>query len=71
MPIRPPPRHYSCPACSWSKTVAPTSDVLIAGRDHFDACPKCGHAPLDSAPASALPAGIAQIANNLEKWLKR
>jgi hypothetical protein len=45
--------------------------VLLPGHDHFDACPKCGHAPLDSKPVSSLPANIAQIANILEKWLKR
>lgn len=47
------------------------SDVLLPGHDHFDACPKCGHTPLESKPASALPAGIAQFISTLEKWLKR
>ena len=71
MPIPPPPRHYHCPACSWSKTVAPASDVLVPGHDHFATCPKCGYAPLDSKATVAMPAGFSQIANTLEKWFKR
>lgn len=70
MPVRPAPTHYHCPACGWSKTAAPTSDVLIPGHDYFHNCPKCGHAPLDTK-ALPLPAGIVQIANTLEKWFKR
>ena len=71
MSIRPPPRLFRCPACGWSKTVTPASDVLVRGRDHFDACPQCGHAPLSSKAQPDLSAGVGPIANMLEKWLKR
>ncbi|MDR1613190.1 MAG: hypothetical protein LBT97_10490 [Planctomycetota bacterium] len=60
MPIRPPPRTYVCPACGWSKTVAPRSDVLIPGRDHFSVCPKC-HGPLKSRPANAIEQLFAEV----------
>lgn len=68
MPIRPQPRHYQCPACAWSKTVAPKSDALGPG-DFFDTCPACGHAPLDSKAADALQALTAQVLNELQRWL--
>ena len=71
MPIRPLPRLFRCPACGWSKTVTPASDALVRGRDHFDACPQCGHAPLSSKAQPDLSAGVGPIANMLEKWLKR
>ncbi|MDR2092140.1 MAG: hypothetical protein LBP58_02325 [Azoarcus sp.] len=50
MPVRPHPITYECPACGWSKTVAPQSDCLIAGRDCFDACPECGNENLNTRP---------------------
>ena len=71
MPIPPPPRHYRCPTCSWSQFVAPKSDVLIPGHDHFHACPKCGHAPLDSTAADGLPGGVGLVLDMLTKWFKR
>lgn len=37
-----PPRTYQCTQCGWKKTILDTSDVLIRGGNHFDACPKCG-----------------------------
>ena len=49
----------------------PAGDVLVRGRDHFDACPQCGHAPLSSQVQPDLAASVGQIANMLEKWLKR
>lgn len=45
MPIRPEPIAFSCPACGWSKTVAPRSDALKPG-EYFDKCPVCGHEEL-------------------------
>jgi len=71
MPIRPHPVHYTCLACHWSKTVAPASDVLLTGFDHFDVCPKCGHAPLEFKTLSHSTTDIIQLINTLEKWLKR
>lgn len=51
MPIPPSPTTYSCPACHWSKTVAPRSDALMPG-EFFSACPRCRHAPLDRKTAT-------------------
>ncbi len=51
MPVRPSPRTYTCPACGWFKTVAPRSDALMPG-DYYDACPSCGHKPLESRPSN-------------------
>lgn len=71
MPIPPPPHTYHCPACHWSKTVAPSSDVLLPGVDHFSACPQCSHAPLETKAASGLAGGVAQLAGVLEKVFRR
>jgi len=71
MPIRPSPRRYQCTACGWSKTVVPRSDALMPGHDHFDSCPKCGHAPLSSEPVGNLPTGMGRMAETVEKWLRR
>lgn len=71
MPIPPPPRQYRCPACHWSKIVAPRSDVLMPGHDIFHNCPKCGHAPLDSQSVGSWPAGMGQALDVLTQWLKR
>ena len=60
MPIPPRPHTYRCPACHWSKTVAPRSDVLMPGIDHFEACPACGHQPLETQAARATLAGLAE-----------
>lgn len=68
MPIRPQPRYYHCPACNWSKIVAPKSDVLGPG-DFFDICPACGHAPLHSKAAGALQTLTAQVLSGLQRWL--
>ncbi len=67
----PPPRIFRCPACHWKKTVVPISDVLIVGYDHFDACPKCNHAPLETKTASGLSVGVAQLVSLLEKVFRR
>ena len=60
MPIPPPPTTYSCPACHWSKTVAPRSDALMPG-EFFSACPRCRHAPLDRKRANAAQAALGQM----------
>ena len=57
MPIRPDPTTYACPACGWSKTVAPRSDALKPG-EYFDTCPSCGHAPLTRRSSSTSPLGL-------------
>ena len=71
MPYLPPPLHFHCPACHWSKTVTPTSDVLRPGVDHFSACPQCNHTPLEVKAASGLAGGVAQLASVLEKVFRR
>ena len=71
MPIRPTPMHYRCPACGWSKTVAPRSDALGPG-DFYDACPQCQHTPLESQPAGALQAEVAQTLHTIARlWKSR
>lgn len=67
MPIQPRPTTYSCPACHWSKTVAPRSDVLMPGIDHFDACPACGHRPLETQVASPARAALAGLADRITR----
>nr|WP_074585379.1 hypothetical protein [Pseudomonas psychrotolerans] len=52
MTIPPRPQTFTCPACSWKRTVIPLSDVLIPGRDWFRQCPRCGHEPLERRLAS-------------------
>lgn len=53
MPVKPQAFTCHCPACGWTKTVAPKSDVLMPG-EVFDACPKCGNTALERKQASAL-----------------
>ena len=71
MPIRPPPRLFRCPACGWSKTVAPRSDALGPDHDILHSCPKCGHVPLDARSADGWAAGVGQALEVLTQWLKR
>ena len=66
MPIRPQPVTYSCPACRWSKTVAPRSDALMPG-EFFSACPSCRHAPLDKKRASAAEATLGGLVEALKR----
>ncbi|MCX7258605.1 MAG: hypothetical protein NTZ64_18315 [Polaromonas sp.] len=66
MPIRPQPVTYTCPACGWSKTVAPRSDALMPG-EFFSACPRCHHAPLDTKRASAAQATLGGLADALKR----
>jgi len=66
MPIPPHPTAYSCPACHWSKTVAPRSDALMPG-DFLDACPNCGHAPLAIKRANAAQAALGQLTDAIKR----
>lgn len=66
MPIPPLPTTYTCPACHWSKTVAPRSDALMPG-EYFSACPRCRHAPLDRKRASAVEATLDGLADALKR----
>ncbi|HAP26977.1 MAG TPA: hypothetical protein DCR74_15440 [Achromobacter sp.] len=54
MPFRPKPFTQVCPQCSWSKTFAPVSDVLIPGRDIATQCPRCNSKALKIEKASVL-----------------
>ena len=66
MPIRPPPTTYSCPACHWSKTVAPRSDALAPG-DFFKTCPACDHASLEMKRANAAQAALGQLSESIKR----
>lgn len=70
MPIPPLPRTYTCPTCHWSRTVAPRSDAMIPGLDHFRACPACGHGPLEMQPASAARATLAELADQIKRLMR-
>ena len=67
MPIRPHPTTYHCPACGWSKTTAPRSDVLMPG-DMPTACPQCQHTPLDHQRANIAQATLADLAQRLQRF---
>ena len=69
MPIPPRPRTYTCPACGWSKTVVPRSDVLIRGIDHFQACPACGHQSLETQAANTAQVALAELADKIKRLL--
>lgn len=70
MPIAPRPHTYRCPACGWSKTIAPRSDVLMPGIDHVRACPACGHQPLETQVASPARAALAGLADQIGRLLR-
>jgi peptide subunit release factor 1 (eRF1) len=61
MPVKPQPSTYECPACGWSKTVAPKSDCLAEGYDYFTTCPKCGSENLESRPANAIERFLCEV----------
>lgn len=61
MPIRPKPTTYVCPACGWSKTVAPLSDALMPG-EYFHNCPACGHTGLTQRSSGPNPLGLLSAA---------
>ena len=66
MPIPQSPVIYSCPACHWSKTVAPRSDALMPG-DFFNTCPACCHAPLATKKANAAQAALGDLTDSLKR----
>jgi hypothetical protein len=66
MPIRPHPIIYSCTSCGWSKTVAAKSDAFMPG-EFFDACPLCGHAPLETRPATITQGTLFTLAQQIKK----
>ena len=66
MPIRPHPTTYTCPACHWSKTVAPRSDALMPG-EFFSACPRCRHSPLDRKTATLGEATLGGLVGALKR----
>lgn len=68
MPIRPSPLRYTCPACGWSKTVAPQSDALGPG-DFYGACPRCHHSPLQTQSASPA-AVLGDVLQSVERLWK-
>lgn len=67
MVMKPTPTTYSCPACGWKKTVAPTSDVRLRNVDSFDRCPKCGNEYLNRQPVGAIGGLVAQIEEALHR----
>lgn len=69
MPIRPTPTHYHCPACHWSKTVAPRSDALGPG-DFYSTCPQCHNSALESRPAGVVQGELVQMANTIARLWK-
>lgn len=70
MPVRPRTITYRCPACHWSKTVAPRSDALIPGIEYFDSCPACRHSPLETQAASAARATISGLAEQIRRMMR-
>ena len=70
MPIPPLPLTYRCLACGWSKTVVPRSDVLMPGIDHFDACPACGHSPLETQAAGVARTVLAGLADQIARLVR-
>ena len=69
MPVPPRPHTYHCPACHWSKTVAPRSDALVYGIDYFPACPACGHSPLETQAASPVQVSLAKLAEQVKRLI--
>lgn len=51
-----------CPACGWSTTIAPRSDVLHPGQ-HPEHCPRCQHPDLEYHRAHPLQAALARLAS--------
>ena len=71
MPICPTPMYYQCPACHWSKTVAPRSDAL-GPCDFYSDCPQCQHSPLQVRPAGVVQGELAQVAHTIARlWRSR
>lgn len=57
MPMRPQLTTYTCPACRWSRTVAPRSDALLPG-EYFAHCPACGYESLEHRSGTPSPHGL-------------
>ncbi|MDR1936592.1 MAG: hypothetical protein LBS49_13630 [Candidatus Accumulibacter sp.] len=66
MPIKPPPRTYTCPKCGWSKSVAPKSDAFGPG-DFFESCPKCGNERLETHAARFVKGFLSVFSPKIEK----
>lgn len=64
MPIPAQPFTLHCLDCNWSRTIAPTSDVLTL-RDFPACCPECGSTSIEQRTATAL----TGIAANLRRQL--
>jgi len=61
--IKPKPKTYKCTSCNWQKTVAPSSDALVPGFDHYEECPKCGNENLETRAASSIDVALDQFKN--------
>lgn len=68
MSVRPQARTYSCPACGWSKTVAPRSDAFTPG-DIYQSCPICGFKDLQQKTAGFADAGLAGVREQLKRLI--
>jgi Zn finger protein HypA/HybF involved in hydrogenase expression len=64
MPIPAKPFTLQCPACNWSRTIAPTSDVLTL-QDFPACCPKCGSISIERRNATALTVMAANFRRRL------
>ena len=69
MSVRPQARTYSCPACGWSKTVAPQSDAFAPG-DVYQSCPVCGFKDLQQKTAGVADAGLASLREQLKRFIR-
>jgi predicted RNA-binding Zn-ribbon protein involved in translation (DUF1610 family) len=67
MPHKPSPTTYHCPACKWSKTVAPASDALIDGVTGFTQCPNCGNQDLETKSANIVQGTVAKVLSQIER----
>jgi RNA polymerase subunit RPABC4/transcription elongation factor Spt4 len=62
--IKPHPITYTCPACNWSKTIAPQSDALTPS-ENITQCPKCGNQQLTIERAGIFATTKAEVSNML------
>lgn len=68
MMMPPKPTDYRCPSCGWQKTVSPTSNPLDP-EPRFDACPRCGHRPLEKNIVFLSPSPMGGIMKKIKDWL--
>jgi len=66
MPCHPLPVTYRCGVCGWSKTSAPSGNALPS-NDHAVACPRCGHTPLHTRPATTSKRLLEQYATKIAR----